>query len=299
MNRLQSIIIVSIILFLLCGGSFYILFSGTKKNVHPPSEDLCFKINVLSENIMKEKQLLQTLTNKFCINYFSQNNFSSPKEASSFLYHKLKELANHEMVNLLNFQPLEKKAFSGYYIFPFYVEIEAEYSRIISFLGYLEVREGLFVDELKITSKAKLSRIHNCKFNVSSLEIDTSKLHTNEKKSFVRSSLSNFQKSLPKKWVAKRKIRRDPFSKPSPKLISLKKNTSKYGDSFEASQKISLLGIMSFPDHKVAIIDHQVVKKGDFIKNRQVISIENDQVILKEKQKFYILRLREEYSNGK
>lgn len=87
-------------------------------------------------------------------------------------------------------------------------------------------------------------------------------------------------KRIPARWG------RDPF-------ISDEKSFSKV-KKIRRPRKLYLSGIAYKNGAYLAVIDGSVVKEGDVVEGRTVVTIKNDRVILKQKDKFEALKLREE-----
>lgn len=87
-------------------------------------------------------------------------------------------------------------------------------------------------------------------------------------------------KRIPTRWG------RDPFVSDEEVFSKVKK--------IRRPRKLYLSGIAYKNGAYLAVIDGAVVKEGDVVEGRTVVTIKNDRVILKQKDKFEALKLRED-----
>ncbi len=306
-NRKATFIAALFFLLLFFGGFFYYSRyhreepkAGPKQNIG----DLEFKLEALTNILGKEKSLARELCRGIKINYFSDHKLHSPRQAASFMFDRLKKLSDGLEISLIKFSPKERISLPGFDKIPFFIEVEGDYPRIIRLFMRLECEEGLMIDSLKISKPAartlRPARL-NCRFILCGIEIkgiSPDILHDNEIKQVFRPGEYKTGLLLADRWEERKKIIREnigssPFSRSSITADMTGTDQSKTYGSADISMGISFSGIMSFPGHRVAIIGSRIVKEGDNIRGKKVVLIEENQVVLKDGNQLYFLKLAE------
>jgi len=306
-NRIIVFFSLLLVLLLLLSGNLYLLFHQQNKTDiagKDEAEDYQFKINALSGILAGEIDLIRDISRDIKINFFSSRKLHSPRQAASFMYDRLRKLSNSLGFELINFSPKKRILSSSFTKIPFSVEIEGNFQQIKKLFFGLEEEDGLIIDALKITNKSKSPNPDklNCQFILNGIEVKDIYLNPADKKGggkFSRASGIAAGLLLTDRWKERRKslgqeIIRDPFSRSSSARDLAGRDSRSDTTSTDIFNGISFSGVISFPDYQVAIIEHEIVKEGDLVGGKRVISIEKDRVTLEEDNKLYFLNLVEE-----
>ncbi|MDY6862112.1 MAG: GspMb/PilO family protein [Thermodesulfobacteriota bacterium] len=257
-----------------------------KKSVQEES-----KVDSDSNALMVEKKYLTSLAKGLGINYFSGQAESFQMDISLFMYNRISELANKWGVQLLSFSPSEIERKGDYTQNAFETEIKASYGEMINFFYELEEMEKLFVNNLKITASkgdksSRASLKHTVQFRLSCLEFNNPLLK--DLKMVDEKSAPTYDGNT---LLTKETAIRDPFSNPFETTAPfLSGSPSGFVD---LSGELNLMGIITSPYPRAAIIDRKMVKKGDIINGKEIIEIKKDRAILKMGEQLYILKMKE------
>lgn len=288
--------IIGIALFLIVIIGLLSLFTFFQKHKKAQKKSLQDQIKCKSalQTLEKEKKNLNSLAGNLGINYFSRFPESAQMDISFFMFNRVSSLANKCSVQLISFSPAEKEEKGKFTKISFIGEINATFPEMVNFFSKLEDEEKLSLDNLKVTTSSQSPLEHRAHFALGCLELEDTLLQNLGKGETILSS-SYYQDKI-------KTLGRDPFAnlmKPSevslprgPEAASLRVEKDREG-YIDLSGALSLTGITSLKNSRTAIIDHKIVKEGEQIDGKQVITIKEDSVILKAGEQLYILRLKE------
>ena len=238
------------------------------------------------ETLATEKKYLRSMAARLGVNFFSRHAESSQTDISFFMFDRISKLANKWRVQLISFSPAEKEEKGGYTKISFVGEVSATYQEMVHFFRELEEKEKLFIEDLKVTTASTSPRKHQAQFALSCYEFSNQLLENLEATEEVSPLPSPEDKELADT------AGRDPFLNPFEGVAVTRVEETRQVGVVDLSEELTLTGISSFPKPGAAIINHRMVRKGDTINGKQIVDIEEDQVVLEAGEQRYILKMK-------
>ncbi len=184
------------------------------------------------------------------------------------------------------------------------IVIEGTYPEIIKLFGNLEKDRGFSIEELSISKlgmrgdEFNLEQINKASFILSSVEVKKDfmdELVGLERKQYLGDSFRMESLLLPALWneseaLVLKYLRKDPFAMPSGNTVQAVKDKVSILPPIDLSARYRLEGIVNFPLYKLAIIGPDyILKEGDWLEDKQVISISEEKITFKAGKQEYFL----------
>jgi len=214
-----------------------------------------------------------------------------PKERETTFLEILDELANRLDVKTEKVKPEPTQETPEYIRYSFLVETKSKYEEIAKFVDSLENSLGLNVDDLNIRNDPKDPLLHRLKFTVSTFELQETEpspppetpdqqgpsIHVDVRDDIVLKRDPFLEKEEKKKIIAARKPKERPRRLP----------------------RLELNGIIKIGRTKVAIINGEDVREGDWVTARKgkrtaryrILEIRENEVIADYKGEKYTFKL--------
>ncbi len=206
------------------------------------------------------------------VDFFKRHQIPPERRTPTFL-EKMNELVNRLGIKTVMVKPMPEEESPDYIRYPFLVEARSKYEEIVKFIDSLESSFKLNLDDLHIENDPKDPLWHRLKFTVSTFELkDTESSPSHEKEKL---------KSPPLQMVVKNDItvKRDPFleKEPTKEMRVAKPSTRKIRR--RRLPPLKLNGIIDIAGRKVAIMNDEIVREGDWIAKHRIVQIGEDEVI--------------------
>ncbi len=181
------------------------------------------------------------------------------------------------------------------------IEVEGGYSELVELLENLEKEKGFSIEKLSIRQSRTVPGKQTASFTLSGVEIKEGIFEqlkdldgkTEEKKvKFSAESLIIATSWKRNERLIVMEVLSDPFLPPLPEAVKTKVRV-KAPEPINLARlgKYKLEGILDFPDFRVAIISpNSILRAGDWLDTKEIISIGKRKVILREgRQEYYLV----------